>query len=526
MHLLRIEQSGDLYQDGEAVDLGQDPGRVVVLSAADTEISLLAAAAEASGRDADALRLANYLSLNHPYSVDLYIESTLRHARAIVVQLLGGASYWSYGVEQITALARRDRHSAGPAGRRWQARPELDAASTMAGDDLMRLNAWLIAGGMENAVAFLDHLDDMIDGTAKAALPRPLPQAGIYWPQLKAGEVADKQLIAARWHEVALDPAAPVAAVVFYRALTQSGETAPVDAGSSSHRQGHGTLPIFVASLKEGFSADLVAALLAETPPAVILNMTSFAVSDPAAQRISDRGRAIAAADAPVVQAILPPARGRTGLMAWPGSTPRSGHACGVARTRWPHYQPRCRLQITAATTCADAGDGHGYEADPGGCRLPPHWRWGGPAWPNTPAERRLALIMANYPNKDSRLANGVGLDTPESAAVVMQHLQAAGYNIGAPPQHSAAVVEALLAVPTNSGIDRADEDGRRVDVALSFKLYHQHYASLSEALRQQIEDRWGAPEDDPMRYGDGLALPLQLWRCRAGGPACPWLSD
>ena len=33
MHLLRIEQSGDLYQDGEAVDLGQDPGRVVVLSA-------------------------------------------------------------------------------------------------------------------------------------------------------------------------------------------------------------------------------------------------------------------------------------------------------------------------------------------------------------------------------------------------------------------------------------------------------------------------------------------------------------
>ena len=324
MHLLRIEQSGDLYQDGEAVDLGQAPGRVVVLSAADTEISLLAAAAESSGRDEDALRLANYLSLNHPYSVDLYIENTLRHARAIVVRLLGGASYWSYGVEQITALARRDSIPLALLAGDGKPDPELDAASTMAGDDLIRLNACLVAGGMENAVAFLDHLDDMIDGTAKAALPRPLPQAGIYWPQLKAGEMADKQLIAARWHEAALDPAAPVAAVVFYRALTQSGETAPVDAlVQALIDKGMAPLPIFVASLKEGFSADLVAALLAETPPAVILNMTSFAVSDPAAQRISDRSPGpFAAADAPVVQAMLPPARGRTGLMAWPGPPP------------------------------------------------------------------------------------------------------------------------------------------------------------------------------------------------------------
>ena len=72
----------------------------------------------------------------------------------------------------------------------WQAMasltPSLMQLRPWQGDDLLRLNACLIAGGMENAVAFLDHLDDMIDGTGKAALPRPLPQAGIYWPQLKA----------------------------------------------------------------------------------------------------------------------------------------------------------------------------------------------------------------------------------------------------------------------------------------------------------------------------------------------------
>ena len=33
------------------------------------------------------------------------------------------------------------------------------------------------------------------------------------------------------------------------------------------------------------------------------------------------------------------------------------------------------------------------------------------------PAERRVALILANYPNRDGRIANGVGLDTPAGTA-------------------------------------------------------------------------------------------------------------
>ena len=50
MHLLRIEQSGELYADGEAVDLGQSPAKAVFLTAADTEISCLAAALKSSNR--------------------------------------------------------------------------------------------------------------------------------------------------------------------------------------------------------------------------------------------------------------------------------------------------------------------------------------------------------------------------------------------------------------------------------------------------------------------------------------------
>ena len=39
MHLLRIEQSGELYADGEAIDLGQTPAPIVILTAVDSESS-------------------------------------------------------------------------------------------------------------------------------------------------------------------------------------------------------------------------------------------------------------------------------------------------------------------------------------------------------------------------------------------------------------------------------------------------------------------------------------------------------
>ena len=77
MHLLKIEQSGDLYASGEAVDLNQSPAKMVILTAADSEISLLAEAASQSGYMASDLRLANILSLSHPFSIDLYIQNTL-----------------------------------------------------------------------------------------------------------------------------------------------------------------------------------------------------------------------------------------------------------------------------------------------------------------------------------------------------------------------------------------------------------------------------------------------------------------
>ena len=57
-----------------------------------------------------------------------------------------------------------------------------------------------------------------------------------------------------------------------------------------------------------------------------------------------------------------------------------------------------------------------------------------GSAAPCEPRPRRVALVLANYPNRDGRLANGVGLDTPQSLVDVLDALRDADYDIAEAP--------------------------------------------------------------------------------------------
>src|SRR5262249_46853395 len=95
----------------------------------------------------------------------------------------------------------------------------------------------------------------------------------------------------------------PVAALVFYRALLQAGSLEPIDALIAAlDRHGLDALPIYVTSLKEPPAADLLRRLLAQVRPAIVLNATAFAASQPGASRTATP---FDAADCPVLQVVL-----------------------------------------------------------------------------------------------------------------------------------------------------------------------------------------------------------------------------
>jgi cobaltochelatase CobN len=91
MHLLARDLHG-LDDNEAAVDLGQTPAQIVFLSFSDAELSLLAELHEQNAAP-PSLRCASLARLKHPYSVDLYIDKVARHARLVVVRLLGGKDY-------------------------------------------------------------------------------------------------------------------------------------------------------------------------------------------------------------------------------------------------------------------------------------------------------------------------------------------------------------------------------------------------------------------------------------------------
>src|SRR5437763_6836435 len=138
MHLLATT-STTLDEIVEPVDLGQPLGDVLVLSFADSDLSGLAAA-WAMERDAlPSVRLAHLRDLRHPMSVDLWIDRIARHAKVILVRLLGGLDWWRYGIERLTPLAQSRGIALAVLPGEDRDDLRLVAASTLAASELERL---------------------------------------------------------------------------------------------------------------------------------------------------------------------------------------------------------------------------------------------------------------------------------------------------------------------------------------------------------------------------------------------------
>ncbi len=504
MHLLKIDESGALYDSDEAVDLGQPTGAFVFLTSADTEVALVCAAARKlhdNGDEID-LRVANYLSLTHPYSVDLYIANTLSAARVVVVRLLGGASYWEYGTQQLRAMAESSDTKVIFLSGDGKADPQLDYLSSVDALTCARLSAYLDAGGLDNAAGFLTALSDIVDGTDNAKPVEPLPRAGIYWPH-KA--MPDLSTLHSEWRE-----GAPVVAITFYRALMQSGDVEPINAMIAALvDEGLNPLPIFAASLKDASAASIVADLLSASNCDVILNATSFAVSDPSKANDAFSSRSVGpfgVVDAPVFQIVLASNREADWATSSAGLTARDlamnvalPELDGRILTRAIGFKkPLSKDPLTHAMTThyTAVNDRTRFVAKLAA-------KWAGLRHTDVSA-KKVALILANYPNKDGRIANGVGLDTPESAFVALHDLAKAGYSFSDLPDSAAQLIADLRKGPTNAGWQ-----GRTSAVKLDLETYRAAFAELPSSLGDEVAARWGDVADDPMCDGTHLRLPI-----------------
>jgi cobaltochelatase CobN len=500
VHLLAAKP-GAISDGSEAVDLGQSAGDIVVLSAADTELAGLAQAHAALPAGAPSLRLANLLFLAHNLSVDKYVEDTLQHARLVIVRLLGGARYWPYGIEQVSDCCRRRGIALAVLPGDDQPDPELTALSTLDAPTVHRLWQYCVQGGPANARNFLLYAATLIGHAQEWREPATLLRAGLYWPGLSQPTLDG---LRPQW-----SPERAVAPIVFYRALLQSGDLAPIDALIAALTEaGLNPLPVYVTSLKEPMAADLLRKLCAETAPAVILNATAFALSQPAAERSETP---FDAADCPVLQVVFASSSEEAWRAGSNGLNARdiAMHVAlpevdGRILSRAVAFKAEARrdpLTQCPIVTYRPLPDRVAFVA-----ALAAAWAR---LRATPPAERRLALILANYPNRDGRIGNGVGLDTPAGAVEVMSALKRAGYAIENAPADGAALMRLLLAGPTNKALLREAGEGRAgAGEHLALAEYRAFFAVLPQRVQAQVTERWGDPERDPFFADGGFHLP------------------
>lgn len=467
MHVIFRETHG-LEETAAPQDLQQEPADLVVLSFSDSDLGAFAAgwhqAREADG-NFPSLRLANLTALMHPLSVDTYVERTLSGTRAILIRLIGGMPYWSYGLQQVEALARA--RALVLAVLPGDGRPDerLDQISTLPAAGLRELARLCDAGGAGAAQAALGLLARAA-GLKGAPIPdcHPLPMAGGWHPG--RGVLCPDSVVR--------DPARPLVLIVFYRSYLAAHDTEPFAAlHAAFERKGFETLSIFVPSLKPAVVRQQVDRWVRRLSPAALLNATAFSARGEGGDTPLD------GAGVPVFQVAL----ATFSRAAWAAASRGLPPADLAMHVVLPEVDGRI---FTGVASFKEPGARdpslefarNAHRPDPDRIEAIAARVTGWIALARKPAgERRVALVLSTYPGKPHQMAHAVGLDALASAEAMLADLAGAGYATCERPGLARALTGEYLDWPV------AD--------------YRRALAALPDSLRAALGAAWGEPEAD-----------------------------
>ena len=464
MHVIFRESHG-LDETETPVDLGQSPADIVVLSFSDSDLGTFAAGWHDANGTLPPLRLANLAALRHPLSVDTYVDATLAQAKGILIRLIGGTSYWQYGLTQVNYLARQRGIALVVIPADGRDDPRLSAMSTIPETTLKRLAMLCDMGGALAARAALVELAHAsgLDATPVIGL-QPLSEYGWYDPKDSVVTTLP-------------DGDAPLAVIVFYRSYLTAADTGSIDALIHAMRErGFRAVGLFASSLKTPEVADWVRQALQTSHASVIINATAFS------SRGKDGTSPLDAPGCPVFQVALSTARRCDWVTADRGLSPAdlAMHVvlpevdgrifAGVVSfkstdVRDPQLQFSRQIHQPdreCVTAVADrVAAWHRLAAAP-------------------PAERRLALILSTYPGRPGQMAHAVGLDALASTDAILTDLRQAGYTVSSNPQP----VERALQSKTQSW---------------PLAAYRAALTRLPKELSSALEAAWGDPAHDPL---------------------------
>ncbi|CAI8027026.1 Uncharacterized protein MJ0908 [Geodia barretti] len=405
-----------------------------------------------------------------------------------------------------------------PGHQEWD--EDLVTACTVPVAEVETVFAYLMQGGVHNFQNLFLFLSDTYFGTDHGhEAPAPLPWEGIYHPDVANGIDVETYL------GQRFQPEGPSIGILFYRAHWMSGNLLPIDSLIRSlEAKGANVLPVYAFSLKHSPEGDGVAnrafteyLAAPDGSPRVhcIVNTMGMSMGD-----LSTDGPAIASGwsvnyldnlNVPMIQAIistgsqddwlesdlglgpidtamsvaLPEFDGR--LISVPISfkeeAPTDGSNGLVGRLQ--RYVPReDRVEMVARLAIKQAG-----------LALKPN------------SEKKIAVILSNYPTKDARIGNAVGLDTPASAVLVLNALKDAGYKVQDIPETGDELVHRIIERCSNDRDSLTEEQLRLAAGHVTSRQYAEWFSTFPEDVAEELKRDWGEPPGQVYRTNGSLAI-------------------
>jgi cobaltochelatase CobN len=499
MHRLAALPGGWNPDTNGTIFIEQNSAPIVIITAADTDIQTLSASIVHFPSDFPSLRVVNLLQLQQQFSIDTYRDRVLIDAKAIVLRLLGGISYWSYGLEILKETVRSTKATLLVLPGDDRPDLELISHSTASIATVNKLWRYFIEGGVENYTNALKFITNLYLNTSYSFVePKPVSKIGLYRFDSPLIQITGER--------------SPVTnngiGILFYRAHYLAGNTLAIDALCQELlKRNLQPIPIYVSSLQdEEVRAELTTYLQENnsTNIQLLLNTTSFSLAKLGSEEQPELWKTL---NIPILQVILSSSTEEQWESGFTGLTPRDvamnvalPEVDGRIITRAVSFKSvetwNERLE-TDVVVYKPRRDRLEFVAD-----LAANWI---SLQQTSRSQRKIVLILANYPNKDGRIANGVGLDTPASCIEILQAFQEAGYLVENIPKTGDELISRLTAGVTNDLEGRRQKAGGSQQEAGGFDMaeelcleveeYQQYFKSLPEKIQKEIIDRWGKIE-------------------------------
>ncbi len=466
---------------------------ILFLSAADSEILAAVQAKELLPEGFPEVLCVNPITTGEAATL---IDDLVPKTRAVVVRLLGGRRGWPGGFD---LLAERCREAGVPLlafGGESTPDAELTAVSTVPAGIIAQTFEYLRHGSVSNlANAFRFVADAVLYEGFGCEPPVEIPAYGEY-----RAEAATE-----------LDPTLPTVGVVFYRAHLLSGNIGFVDALVGAIRDAGGqALPVYCYSLRPDADGRVgaVELLAGRVDTLVVTVLASGGTSTPDAVGSEFADWVVPALedlDVPVLQAVC----ATTSREAWERSDSGLGPLDAATQVAIPEFDGRIvAAPISFKEPLEPGSSALVYRPDPERCRAVAELAVAHSRLRRVRVdERRVALVLSNYPTKHSRVGNAVGLDTPASAVRLLEAMRIAGYRVEGAPDDGDTLVHSLIAAGGNDEEFLTDDQLDRAEARIEGETYVRWFETLPPTLRDRVMEHWGEPPGDLYVHDGSIVL-------------------